>query len=167
MSDNGRYSLWRKSFDFFLENPVFGKGFYTLDLSTPNSFAVLYEKFGIKLVPDFAHNTVFELLGATGIVGFATYSAYRISTLVIASRRASLERFSWVAAALYIAVASLVDNFVFQIFSPILYTVIMAVIANVYDREMQRFRQPKHTAKFKRIYEEKLNEIRAKNKQSQ
>ena len=162
MSDNGRYSLWRKSFDFFLESPVFGKGFYTLDLSTPNSFAVLYEKFGIKLVPDFAHNTIFELLGATGIVGFAAYSAHRISTFVIASRRASLERFSWVAAALYIAVASLVDNFVFQIFSPILYTVIMAVIANVYDCEMQRFRQPKHTAKFMRIYEEKLKELKSK-----
>lgn len=164
MSDNGRYALWRQSFDFFLESPVFGKGFYTLNLSTPNSFKVLFEVFGIELVPDFAHNTVFELLGATGIVGFAAYSAYRISSLVVAFRHTSLDRLLWVAAALYVAVASIVDNFVFQIFSPVLYTVIMAVMANVYDREMHRFRQPKHTAKFMRIYEAKLEELKSNSK---
>ena len=164
MDDSGRYYLWEMSFNYFLESPILGKGFYTLNLATPNSFEVLFDNFGIELVPDFAHNTVFELLGATGIVGFISYSAYRISSIVIGVKRASLERFLWFAAALYVAVASIVDNFVFQMFSPVLYTVIMAVIANVYDCETHRFSRPKHTAKFMKIYEAKLNELRSKEK---
>ena len=164
MSDNGRYDLWRKSYEFFLESPVFGKGFYTIDLSTPNSFAVLLEKFNIELVPDFAHNTVFELLGATGIMGFLAYSVYRISSLVVAFRHSSFERLLWVVAALYVAVASIVDNFVFQIFSPVLYTVIMAVIANVYDSEMQWFKKQNHSEEYLKIYEAKLKELKSKNR---
>ena len=164
MNDSGRYHLWELSFKYFLESPILGKGFYTLNLTTPNSFEVLFDNFGIELVPDFAHNTVFELLGATGIIGFISYSVYRISTIVIGVKRASLERFLWVAAAMYVAVASIVDNFVFQIFSPILYTVIMAVIANVYDHETHRYSRPRHTAKFMKIYEEKLNELRSAGK---
>lgn len=164
MSDNGRYDLWRKAYEYFLESPVFGKGFYTLNLSTPNSFAILLEKFNIELVPDFAHNTVFELLGATGMVGFITYSVYRISSLVVAFRHSSLDRLLWVVAALYVAVASIVDNFVFQIFSPVLYTVIMAVMANVYDSEMQWFRKPNHSEEYLKVYEAKLKELKSKNR---
>lgn len=136
MGNNGRYPLWQKSFEMFLESPIFGKGFYSLDLSTPNSF----DKLSFELVPDFAHNTVFELLGATGIVGFVTYSIYRISTLVIAFRKPTAERVALVASALYVAVASLLDNFVFQIFSPVFYTVTMVMAVLLYEDDMNRER---------------------------
>ena len=118
MGNNGRYPLWERAWQLFLESPVFGKGFFTLNLITPNSF----DKLSFELVPDFAHNTVFELLGATGIVGFVTYSIYRISTLVIAFRKPNAERIALVISALYIVFASLLDNFVFQIFSPAILT---------------------------------------------
>ena len=132
MGNNGRYPLWERAFEAFLESPIFGKGFYTLGLTTPNSF----DKLSFELVPDFAHNTVFELLGATGIVGFVAYSVYRISTLVIAFKKATPERVALVVSALYIAVASLLDNFVFQIFSPVFYTVTMVMAVLLYEEDM-------------------------------
>ena len=133
MGDSGRYSLWEQCFNHFLNNPIFGRGFYSLDIYTPNSF----DKFSFDLVPDFAHNTVFELLGATGIVGFIGYSIYRISTLVLAFYRTSKERLLLVAGASLIVLASLLDNYIFQIFGPVYYTVAMVIAAKLYDDEMK------------------------------
>ena len=143
MGNNGRYPLWERAWQLFLESPVFGKGFFTLDLTTPNSF----DKLSFELVPDFAHNTVFELLGATGIVGFVTYSIYRISTLVIAFRKPNAERIALVISALYIVFASLLDNFVFQIFSPVFYTVTMVIAVFLYEDDMRREVGKKSVAK--------------------
>ncbi len=133
MGNNGRYALWERAFEEFLESPIFGKGFYTIDLTTPNSF----NKLPFDLVPDFAHNTVLELLGATGILGFIAYSIYRIATLVIMTKKPTADRFMLVLTASYIVVASLLDNFIFQIFSPVFYTVTMAVAAIVYEGDME------------------------------
>jgi O-antigen ligase len=133
MGDSGRYSLWRQCFDHFLNNPIFGRGFYSLDIYTPNSF----DSFSFDLVPDFAHNTVFELLGATGIVGFIGYSIYRISTLVLAFYRTSKERLLLVMGASLIVMASLLDNYIFQIFGPVYYTVAMVIAGKIYEREME------------------------------
>lgn len=148
MGNNGRYPLWERAWQLFLESPVFGKGFFTLDLTTPNSF----DKLSFELVPDFAHNTVFELLGATGIVGFVTYSIYRISTLVIAFRKPNAERIALVISALYIVFASLLDNFVFQIFSPVFYTVTMVIAVFLYEDDMRREVGKKSVAKSVGIY---------------
>lgn len=148
MGNNGRYPLWERAWQLFLESPIFGKGFFTLDLTTPNSF----DKLSFELVPDFAHNTVFELLGATGIVGFVTYSIYRISTLVIAFRKPNAERIALVISALYIVFASLLDNFVFQIFSPVLYTVTMVIAVFLYEDDMRREVGKKSVAKSVGIY---------------
>lgn len=134
MGNNGRYPLWEKAFYEFLQSPIFGKGFYTIDLTTPNSFEML----SFDLVPDFAHNTVFELLGATGIVGFVTYFIYRISTLILTFKRPTLDRLMLMITASYIVLSSLLDNFVFQIFSPVLYTVAVAFAALVYEDDMKR-----------------------------
>jgi hypothetical protein len=133
MGDSGRYSLWRQCFDHFLNNPIFGRGFYSLDIYTPNSF----DSFSFDLVPDFAHNTVFELLGATGIVGFIGYSIYRISTLVLAFYRTSKERLLLVMGASLIVMASLLDNYIFQIFGPVYYTVALVIAGKIYEREME------------------------------
>jgi O-antigen ligase len=134
MSDNGRYPLWECAFEAFLESPIFGKGFYTIDLTNPNFF----DKFEFSLVPDFAHNTVFELLGATGIVGFIGYSVYRISTFVLMLKKPSIARIMLTLSASYIVVASLLDNFILQIFTPVLYTVTVAIAAIIYEDDMKR-----------------------------
>lgn len=133
MGNNGRYALWERAFYEFLESPIFGKGFYTIDLTTPNSF----DKLSFDLVPDFAHNTIFELLGATGIVGFVTYLIYRASTLKLMLKKTSADRFMLMLSASYIVAASLLDNFILQIFSPVLYTVTVAIAAIVYEDDMR------------------------------
>lgn len=141
MGNNGRYYLWERAFYEFLESPIFGKGFYTIDLTTPNSF----DKLSFDLVPDFAHNTIFELLGATGIVGFVTYLVYRISTLKLMLKKTSADRFMLMLSASYIVAASLLDNFVLQIFSPVFYTVTVAIAAIVYEDDMRREERAKAT----------------------
>lgn len=133
MGDNGRYVLWQRCWEIFLEDPVFGRGFYSLDISTPNSF----NQFSFDLVPDFAHNTIFELLGATGVVGLVSYLAYRMSTLRLAFRKPSFERTFLMCSAAFIVVASLVDNYIFQIFGPIYYTLATVISVLIYQREMR------------------------------
>lgn len=133
MGDNGRYVLWQRCWELFLENPVFGRGFYSLDISTPNSF----NQFSFDLVPDFAHNTIFELLGATGAVGLVAYLIYRFSTLRLAFRKPSFDRTFLMCSAAFIVVASLVDNYIFQIFGPIYYTLATVIAVLIYQREMR------------------------------
>ena len=141
MGNNGRYYLWERAFYEFLESPIFGKGFYTIDLTTPNSF----DKLSFDLVPDFAHNTIFELLGATGIVGLVAYLIYRVSTLKLMLKKASADRFMLMLSASYIVAASLLDNFVLQIFSPVFYTVTVAVAAIVYEDDIRSEERAKTT----------------------
>jgi hypothetical protein len=52
LDDNGRFELWNYGIEEFLSAPIFGKGFYALDL---------VEVFGFPLM---VHNTVIELLAA-------------------------------------------------------------------------------------------------------
>lgn len=151
MGDNGRYTLWRSCWEIFLENPIFGRGFYSLDIITPNSF----DQLSFKLVPDFAHNTVFELLGATGAVGLVGYLVYRAATLRLAFRKPSFERTFLMCSAAFIVVASLVDNYIFQIFGPIYYTLATVIAAMIYQREMRIYDSPACPKAHVKIIDEK------------
>ena len=69
VSDNSRIPLYKKAFQLFLENPIFGIG---LDqFKNRNAFGVM------------SHSTYAEMLCDLGLVGSVIYSVSFISAIVI------------------------------------------------------------------------------------
>lgn len=128
MSDNGRFALWRAAFDNFLDNFVFGGGFYGFEV--PDS---ILSPFGP--LAKQAHNTVLQLLSATGIVGFLAYTYYRYATVKPVFVRPNLSKTFMALSVAVILGGSLLDNFVFNIYPLFSYTVALAVIHKEAEEE--------------------------------
>ncbi len=127
LSDNGRYNLWKKAFANFLESPIFGGGFYgfEVDDSELYSFGPLAKQ---------AHNTVLQLLSATGVVGLTAYVYYRIETVKPIIRRPSVTKTFMAISMAVLLGGSLLDNFVFNVYPMFHYTVALTVIYRSADR---------------------------------
>lgn len=123
-SDSGRYALWRAAFDNFLDAPIFGMGFYGFDVET-DVFGPLAKQ---------AHNTVLQLLSATGIVGFSAYAYYRFSTLKPVFHRPNLVKSMMAISIAVLLFGSLLDNFIFNIYPMFHYTMALVIIHKS-DRE--------------------------------
>ena len=117
-SDNGRYALWSAAFENFLSSPVFGNGFYSFEVDT----AV----FGP--LPKMAHNTVLELLSATGVVGLLSYGYYRVKSLLPAVCRPSVMKLMLSLSIIVLILESLLDNFVFNIYPMFYYTLVLVAL---------------------------------------
>jgi O-antigen ligase len=121
MSDNGRFELWRAAFDNFRDNFVFGGGFYGFEV--PDS---ILSPFGP--LAKQAHNTVLQLLSATGIVGFLSYAYYRFATVKPVFKRPTLSKTFMALSVAVLLGGSLLDNFIFNIYPLFSYTVALSVI---------------------------------------
>lgn len=115
--DSNRFEIYKESYEIFEAHPKFGVGFFGLHFGTG-------EVLPFELVPEFAHNTIFQLLGATGLFGFIGYSIYRLATMWQILRRVTVEKWMLGVAYMTLATQSLLDNYVFHI-----YTVFYAVAA--------------------------------------
>ena len=125
LGSSGRTSIWKKCVELFLEDPIFGKGFFGMQVSA--------QFVPQEYIPEYAHNTIFELLGATGIVGTACYAFYRIATIKMMFHRFDLDRFMMLLGASVLVVESLLDNYVFQIFTTFYYVIAFAIAARLYE----------------------------------
>ena len=121
LSDNGRFELWSAAVDNFLESPVFGGGFYGFEVDD----SLLY---GFGPLAKQAHNTVLQLLSATGIVGLLSYLYYRFESIKPLLRRPSLKKTLLAMSIGVFLLASLLDNFVFNIYPTFFYTVALVLI---------------------------------------
>lgn len=128
MGDSGRFRIWKDAFKLFLENPIFGTGFYGFKVGLDGGLIV-------PIIPEFAHNTVFELLAATGGFGFLCYGFYRICTIKYLVHKPTLDRFMLMLGASMLAAESLLDNYVFHIFSGFYYTVALVIACLLYTRQ--------------------------------
>jgi len=116
---NGREHLWPAAINNFLSSPIFGKGFYGLDVTTDFSYGPLALQ---------AHNTVLQLLSATGIVGLVAYLYYRYSTMKPVFQRPTLRKTFMAMSIAVLLLGSLLDNFIFFIYPTFHYTVALVVI---------------------------------------
>lgn len=121
--DNGRFALWQVGLESFLSSPIFGTGF--LGFKFPDD-PIYFE--GVGFMPAMAHNTIVELLSATGVVGALAYAVYRVFTVRAAIRTCSVEGWLIFLSALSVALMSLLDNFLFQFWPMLYYSVAMAVV---------------------------------------
>lgn len=116
--NNGRFDLWRQGIDNFLSAPIFGSGFYGY-----GDYALAHGP-----LPKMAHNTLIELLSATGAVGFLSYLYYRVKSFIPVFRRPTLVKTMAALSILVILLSSLLDNFVFNVYPMFYYSILLALI---------------------------------------
>ena len=127
ISDNGRFDLWKIGIDNFLSSPIFGTGFFgygETDVFEAASF-----------IPTMAHNTVVQLLSATGILGLLAYGFYRVKTLIPLFRKPTLEKSMLYLPLLLLLGMSLLDNFVFYLYTVFYANAALAIIFRIEDGE--------------------------------
>lgn len=125
--NNGRFKVWAQAWSLFCRNPLFGSGFFSI--VDPD----IYVAF--EVMPTMAHNTVFELLAGTGIFGLAAYSYYRIEILGMAFKKPSLQKTFLTAAALTVALQSMLDGFVFFYYIVFMPLAALAALCRVCDSQ--------------------------------
>lgn len=118
-SDNGRFTLWKNSWDNFLKSPVFGRGFFDwgeMDVYESATF-----------VPTMSHNTLFQLLSSMGAVGTLAYGYYRAMTFAPFIKKFSFDKAMLALPILLTLGASLLDNFIFYFYTAFLYIILLAI----------------------------------------
>ena len=128
LDSSGRIDIWKKCVEIFKENKIFGVGFFGMQVASqfvPDEF-----------IPEFAHNTFFHLIAATGIVGTLCYGLYRLATLKYMFYKPSLERFMLLMGASVLLAESLLDNYVFHIYTTFYYVIALAIAARLYEKEI-------------------------------
>ena len=125
-SDAGRYDLWKRGFEAFLEAPVFGKGFFGV---FPG------ETQRNQIFPILVHNTPIELLCASGLFGLLAYLVYRINSFKHFVRRPSLAKTLLGLSILTVVLSSLLDNFIFYNHQMLYYPVVHAIACSLYFEE--------------------------------
>ena len=128
-SDNNRFDLWREAFREFTEAPIFGKGFFSLDIES-NATAEFF--------PSMAHNTVLQILGSMGLFGLAAYLFYRVSTAVTFFRYPTLDKTMIGVALLTVLGQSLLDNFIFYFHPMYLFSIALAIVTRVTEDTKHR-----------------------------
>ncbi len=126
-SDNGRFDMWRAAFKNFIAAPIFGKGFYGL----------VVETYTFGPLPIMAHNTVLELLSATGIIGLLAYLYYVFDASKRVFKRPTFMKTMLALSMLVLIAESMLDNFVFNIYPVFYYSVAMAIIVKSDDKKEQ------------------------------
>ncbi len=125
-TSSGRWALWEKCVNGFFDHPLFGAGFFGLELG--------------KTVSNLAHNTIFQILGACGMVGIVAYLIYRIETIFIFAKSPSLFKTMMGLSAAALVVASLLDVFLFSFF-PMIYHSALLALASIINREEKENRR--------------------------
>ena len=122
---NGRYELWAIALKNFADCPIFGRGFSGFE-SVHKLESGAFAHMGP--MPTMAHNTLFELLSATGIVGTLAYGYYRAVSLIPVFKRPTLQKTMLALSLLVTLGGSLLDNFVFNLYPMYFAMVTLALI---------------------------------------
>jgi O-antigen ligase len=121
LDDNGRFDIYKKGFENFLQNPIFGGGFYSVD-AQEHTFAFF--------LPDRYHNTIIQMLGACGIVGLLAYAFHRYQVVRLFWLKRSLYTFFAFLSICALLLTSLLDNHFFNFYPTFIYSIILAIISN-------------------------------------
>ena len=120
LTSTGRLPIWKQCVDGFFEHPIFGTGFFGLELGEKNSH--------------LAHNSILQMLGACGLFGIIAYLLYRIETVFLYLKRPSLFKTMLGLSAAALVVASLLDVFLFS-FVCMLYHSALLALTCILNRE--------------------------------
>lgn len=114
--DNGRFEKWKIGWGHFLANPVFGSGFYEFNNEA---------EWAKDVYPYLYHNTLIQLLGATGIFGFVAYLYHRYTTWRLVLHRPSIYKTFLGIGILGLLLFSLLDVLFFNTYPTIFYSLML------------------------------------------
>lgn len=117
---NGRKNLWVRAFEDFLDNPLFGAGFF-VELWAPDFD-------GLTFVPEMYHNTYMQLLGSCGILGLLGYIAHRGTTVFSFIKNITFERILIVVDIAGLLAINLVDNHLFYLYPTLIYSCLIVML---------------------------------------
>lgn len=133
---NGRFMLWEQAWKNFLSAPLLGTGFFS-NVTAPNFD-------GLEIVPEMYHNTVMQLLGACGILGFAAYAVHRTQTIKSFIANVNEERTYIAVLILGLLAMNLVDNHLFYLLPTLIYTSMIALLEATKTREKPKLLNEKN-----------------------
>lgn len=114
--DNGRFDIWRAGWKNFIENPLFGSGFYD---------SYVNEEWTMSVVPYFYHNTLIQILASVGVIGFAAYLFHRVQTCLAVFRCPSIYKTFLGICVMGLLLFSMLDVLFFCIYPMIFYALIL------------------------------------------
>ncbi len=117
--DNGRYELWSTGLKKFLENPVFGSGFYDNGIVSD---------WDIDVYPFFYHNTIVQMLGSAGVIGTLAYLWHRYTTVYRVVKKPTLYKAYLGLCILACLAFCMLDVLLFITYPLIFYTLILLFI---------------------------------------
>ncbi len=126
INDNGRFKLWKDAFNAFLQNPIFGQGFYGCEFESWTGF-----------IPGMYHNTVFQLLGTCGILTFIAYLVYRYKTIKVVFYKINDEKIFLGLMIFVLIFSSLLDNLIFYFYPTFFYAIALSLCDLHYNKEKQ------------------------------
>lgn len=126
---SGRTDIWQHCVEIFKEHPIFGAGFFGMRVAA--------QFVPAEYIPEYAHNTFFELIAATGIVGTLCYGFYRIATIRLMFKKFELTRFMLILGASVLVAESLLDNYVFQVYTTFYYVIAFAIAARLFETQIE------------------------------
>ena len=133
LSDNGRFKLWAMGIENFLKAPLFGNGYYSLEV-TEN--VVITTHF----LPKMAHNTIVQILSSMGVAGICAYGFYRYKTLIPFLKRPTAAKTVLLISVLVLLGGSLLDNFIFRFYNIFHYSAALAIAFRLYEDEQDEIR---------------------------
>lgn len=117
--DNGRFDMWRVGIQRFLGDPVFGSGFY-------DSY---YNQGWYKAIfPYLYHNTLIQMLGGAGIVGFLAYAYHRFCTVRLVVKRPNPCKLFLGLGILGLFTFCLIDVLFFHVYPSIFYALMLVAM---------------------------------------
>ena len=123
---SGRADIWKRYFEYFVSNPIFGGGF-TVD-------KIFYIENGMEVANGafsaysyFAHNTLFQLMGSCGIVGLFAYIYHTLTTIIIYFKKPNFKRFIFAFALFGFVATAMLDVVFFKPYFTLIYAVILTV----------------------------------------
>lgn len=119
VADNGRFDLWTKALDSFVNHPVFGGGFYFLGDDE------VIRMNGV--MPLCCHNTILEMMGAGGLLALLGYLTYRTFTYITICKNMSKEKVTVVIAVTVMILMSLIDIHILDLLGSALYVALLAM----------------------------------------
>ena len=144
LASDSRVELYKLGLKTFLDYPIFGNGWYSLSIQSPNDFNFEWsnELSFTSFFPARWHNTVIQLLVTGGVMALIAYLVHRYKTLSLCYKKRSLETLVTFFAISALLIESLLDCHFFNLGPVLFYSVALAFV---------EFRIPHFTesAKFK------------------
>ena len=123
--DSGRLDLYKGGLKIFLNNPIFGEGFFS---SYPGLFTLAQTKEFTSFFPPRWHNTIVQILASCGTVGILAYAYHRISTIRLYIQKRTTANTYIFHFIITLLIMSLLDCHFFNVGPMFLYSAALAVM---------------------------------------